>query len=365
MTSGASAWGNSIPGIGTFFVGIDVAPGRYRCEEGKGGWWVRFTGPGGGQPVGSWPLPAGPTEIEIAPTDFAFETHIGTYWHLIGPAPEPGHGGPATELRPVADPSLRAELDVIVERRRPLAWMAPVTVLVLGVIGSPVLGEMWLLALAMLAIMVALGTPSLSLDMRRARELERRRDRFLMPEDLDDEGRALLGRVQTAITTVQESEVNREGLLDTVDNAVTLPRQEWEIAQVLARQARLRTEQAEFSETAALPEIEAALRPLRDKLALSVKAVTHRIEALERYAERTRAADEALRAQRHLETLAARAHEYDELLADTVRDELAVPSIERLTEQSDELVATLRARLAEAAEAGDLAEGGDELPPAG
>ncbi|MFD0541504.1 hypothetical protein ACFQY7_54545 [Actinomadura luteofluorescens] len=56
MTHGA--WSDSIPGIGTFFVGIDVAPGRYRCEDGKGGWWVRFTGPGGGDPVGSWPLPA-------------------------------------------------------------------------------------------------------------------------------------------------------------------------------------------------------------------------------------------------------------------------------------------------------------------
>ncbi|GAA2575170.1 hypothetical protein SMC26_30935 [Actinomadura fulvescens] len=364
MTSSANAWGNSIPGIGTFFVGIDVAPGRYRCDEGKGGWWVRFTGPGGGQPVGSWPLPAGPTEIEIAPTDFAFETHIGTYWRLVGPAPEPGEPGSPPELRPVADPSLRAELDVIVARQRPLAWLAPVTVLGVAVVGLPVLGGLWLLAVAMLALMVALGTPSLSLDLRRARELSRRRDRFLMPEDLDDEGRALLGRAQGAITAVQESEVNREGLLDTVDNAVTLPRQEWEIAQVLAKQARLRGEQAEFGETPALPEVEAALRPLRDKLRSSVEAVTRRVEALERYAERARAADEALRAHRRLEELSARAHEYDELLADTVRDELAVPSIERLTEQGDELVRTLRARLAEAAAAGGLA-GGGELPPAG
>ena len=45
MTSGVH--GTSIPGIGTYFVGIDIAPGRYRCENGKGGWWVRFTGAGG------------------------------------------------------------------------------------------------------------------------------------------------------------------------------------------------------------------------------------------------------------------------------------------------------------------------------
>src|SRR5690606_30765282 len=111
VTSGA--WNDSIPGIGTFFVGIDVAAGRYRCEDGTGGWWVRFTGPGGGVPVGSWPRPPGPTEIEIAQTDFAFETHVSTYWRRIAPPTAPGDGTPA-EPRPVADPALRAELDTIV-----------------------------------------------------------------------------------------------------------------------------------------------------------------------------------------------------------------------------------------------------------
>ncbi|QXJ24957.1 apolipoprotein A1/A4/E family protein [Actinomadura graeca] len=355
MTSGA--WSDSIPGIGTFFVGIDVAPGRYRCDDGKGGWWVRFTGPGGGDPVGSWPLPAGPTEIEISPTDFAFETHIGTYWRRIAPARDP-RDGPAAEPRPVADPTLRAELDTLVARRRPLLWLAPLTVLGLGLIGSPLLGSLWLVGLGMLAVLVALGTPSVSLDLRRARELERRRDRYLTPEDFDGPARALLVRTQGAVDAVRDSEVNREGLLDTVDNSVTLPRQEWEIAQVLARQSRLRGEQEEMGEAAELPEVKAALRPLREKLDVSVEAVTRRVEALERYADRVRAADEALRAQRHLEALSEKAHEYDELLADTVRDDLAVPAIERLTEQSDTLVRTLRARLAQAAEAGD------ELPPA-
>lgn len=354
MASGA--WSDSIPGIGTFFVGIDIPPGRYRCDDGKGGWWVRFTGPGGGDPVGSWPLPAGPTEIEIARTDFAFETHVSSSWRRIAPPRSPEDGSPA-EPRPVADPTLRAELDTIVERRRPLLWLAPLTVLALGLVGSPLLGSLWLIGLGMLAVLVALGTPSVSLDLRRARELERRRDRYLTPEDLDDEGRAMLGRVQAAIDAVRDSAVNREGLLDAVDNAVTLPRQEWEIAQVLARQSKLRADHAVMSGDAALPEVEAALRPLRDKLDISVEAVTRRVEALERYAERAKAADEVLRAQRHLEAIAEKAHEYDELLADTVRDDLALPAIERLTEQGDELLRTLRARLAQAAEAGS------ELPP--
>ncbi|MEV4004178.1 hypothetical protein [Actinomadura sp. NPDC049753] len=350
------AWSDSIPGIGTFFVGIDVAPGRYRCEDGKGGWWVRFTGPGGGDPVGSWPLPAGPAEIEIAQTDFAFETHVSTAWRRIAPPRSPEDGA-AAEPRPVADPALRAELDTIVARRKPLVWLAPLSVLALGLVGSPLLGSLWLIGLGMLAVLVALGTPSVSLDLRRARELERRRDRYLLPEDFDDDGRALLARVQTAVDAVRDSQVNREGLLDAVDNAVTLPRQEWEIAQVLAKQSRLRADHADMAGAETLPEVEAALRPLRDKLDTSVEAVTRRVEALERYAERARSADEVLRAQRRLESIAEKAHEYDELLADTVRDDLALPAIERLTEQGDELLRTLRERLAEAAEAGG------ELPP--
>jgi hypothetical protein len=344
----------TIPGIGTFFVGIDIPPGRYRCDDGKGGWWVRFTGPGGGEPIGSWPLPIGPTEVEIRADDFAFETHVSTYWRLVG-ASSAADGRGATEARPVADPGLRPDLDALVARHGIVHRLAPLAIPLLCVLGIA-FGGSWGLSLIPLAV-IALTGRYLSDDLRRARALKLRRDRYVTPEDFDEDGRTLLARVQGAIDAVQESEVNREGLLDTVDNAVTLPRQEWEIAQVLARQARLRGEQRAFLAAGATPEVEAAIRPLREKLDLSVRAVTRRIEALERYAARTRAADEAFRAHRHLETLTASTAEYDELLADTVREDLALPAIERLTDQSDELVRTLRSRLAEAAEAGT------ELPP--
>ncbi|WP_018655182.1 hypothetical protein [Actinomadura flavalba] len=347
----------NIPGTGTFFVGIDVAPGRYRCADAKNGWWVRFTGPGGGDPVGSWPLPPGPAEVEISPTDFAFETHVGTDWRRVG-APLPAAPGlRTTEPRPVADPALRGELDRVVARRKPLVWLVPALVLLVGVTGGFVFGAVWMLALGMLATMLAFGTPGVTLDLARARELEHHRDRYVVPEDLDHDALVLLVRAQRAIDTVTESEVNREGLLDTIDNAVTLPRHEWEIAHILARQSRLRIEQDAVGEAEERPEIAAALRPLRDKLDVSVRAVTRRVEALERYAERATAADDALRARRRLEELTANAHEYDELVADAVRDDLAVPAIERLTEQGDALVRKLNDRLAAAAEAAD------ELPP--
>ncbi|WP_026412038.1 hypothetical protein [Actinomadura oligospora] len=344
MASGT--WNESIPGIGTFFVGIDIAPGRYRCDDGKGGWWVRFTGPGGGDPVGSWPLPAGPTEIEIPATDFAFETHVRTYWRRVADAASGSSSG-AAELRPVTDPTLRADLDPLVRRRRPLVVLAPFSVLGAGFAGLPVFGSVWLLGMTMLAALVAIGAPTVFLDLTRAHELEKRRDRYVVPDDLDAEARTLLARAQTAVDTVRESEVNQEGLLESAENAVILPREEWEIAHALARQSRLREDGTDPGDE--LPEVEAALRPLREKLDRSVTAVTRRIEALERYAEHVRAADEALLAQRRVDDITGRAHEYDELVADTVRDDMALPEIERLTERSDDLLTVLRARLKDSA----------------
>ena len=352
MTPGS---GTTISGTGTFFVGIDIVPGRYRCPDGKGGWWVRFTGSGGERPVGMWPLPAGPTEVDISPDDFAFETKVPSRWELISPANEAAPAAPTP--RTVADPSLRGELDALVADRghKLRVRVSPMSVLVVWFAAFVLLGPWWVttIPIALSALLVACCGD----DMRRARALRRRRDRYLTPEDFDEQGQAMLIRTQAAIDTVRDSEVNKEGLLDTVDNAVTLPRQEWEIAQVLARQSKLRREQRDVVETGTVPEVEAAVRPLREKLDVSVQAVTRRIEALERYAERTEAADEAFRAQRHLEALAARAAEYDDLVADAVRDDMALGAIERLTEQSDELVRTLRERLTEADGAAA------ELPP--
>jgi hypothetical protein len=346
VTSGIDR--HTIPGTGTFFVGIDVVPGRYRCENGKGGWWVRFTGKGGDLPVGMWPLPPGPAEVDIGPADFAFETRVPTSWQLISATPE---GEAARQAaRPSVDPTLRPELDRMVSRRRPLLRLTPMTALAACLVGFVALGSWGATMLIPLAL-VALFSRQMSEDAYRARALRMRRDRYVTPEDLDPEAQELLARAQRAVQTVLESQVHAEGLLDAADNALTLPQQEWETAQTLARQSRLRADQAEILAAGVEPQVEAALRPLRDKLDLAVQAVTRRIEALEHYAERALAADQAFRAHQQLEELSARAHEYDELLADAIRDELAVPPLQRLAEQGDALIATLRSRLVEAAEA--------------
>jgi hypothetical protein len=361
----------TVPGTGTFFVGIDISPGRYRCANAKGGWWVRFTGSGGERGVGMWPLPAGPAEVDIAPDDFAFETRVPSHWELVsrtstahtgGPAEHPAAGGTGgtgmVPPRTVADPTLRGELDALVADRghRLRLRVSRMSVLVLCLLAFVFLGP-WSGATLVPIALTGLLVGFLGDDVRRARALRCRRDRYLTPDDFDATGQDLLARAQTAIDAVRESEVNKQGLLDSVDNEVTLPRQEWEIAQVLARQSKLRREQQLILGSSAVPEVEAAVRPLREKLEVSVQAVTRRIEALEHYAERTRAADEAYRAQRQLEAVAARANEYDDLVADAVRDDLALPAIDRLARQSDELAKTLRERLTEAGGAAA------ELPP--
>lgn len=333
-----------IPGTGTYFVGIDFVPGRYRCENGKNGWWVLFAGSEGEQPVGAWPLDPGPAEVDINPSDFAFETHVPSSWTLVAPLND---SVVRPELRPVADPTLRDELDRVVARRGALLRLTPTTILGACLLGIVLLGDDWHYAVIPF-IVIAFVATRLTDDLRRAKALRRRQNRYLTIDAFDPPAAELLARVQQATDSVRDSTVIKEGLLDGIDTQVELPRQEWEIAQVLARQAKLRRDQDALT---LAPELAAALEPLQEKLNLSVQAVTRRVEALEHYALRTREADAAYRVCRQLEDLAAHAHEYDELLADTVRDDLAIPAIDRLTEQSNQLVETLQFRLAAASDA--------------
>lgn len=335
---------HTIPGTGTYFVGIDMPAGRYRCDDGRGGWWVLFQGEAGARPVGAWPLDPGPAEVDIAPGDFAFETHVPSSWTLVARTGEPT-GTP----RAVADPTLRTELDSVVARRGPLLRIAPAAAVAASTAAFLPLGGFWPWLVLPLAA-AAFGSRRLLDDVRRARALGDRADRYLVPEDFDAEAAALLVRVQRAVEQVCGAQVVREGVLEGLDAEVELPRQEWEIAQVLARHSRLRRD-AETLRSAASTELAELQAAQREKLQISVRAVTRRVEALERYARSTLEADAAHRACRLLEEMADHDREYDELLAATVRDELAVPAIERLAAQSDELLASLRHRLDEAAEA--------------
>jgi hypothetical protein len=136
---------------------------------------------------------------------------------------------------------------------------------------------------------------------------------YLLPDDFDDEAGRLLGRAQRAVKTVLEATVTRRGLLDDVKNDLVLPEQLWDIAQVLREQTVLRARQHDVARGMATAELEAVLGPQRRALALSVEAIKRKIDLLDRYADRVRSADAALRAEAALED----GDRYIELLART------------------------------------------------
>jgi hypothetical protein len=137
--------------------------------------------------------------------------------------------------------------------------------------------------------------------------------KYLLPEDFDDEAGRLLGRAQRAVKTVLEATVTRRGLLDEMKNDLVLPEQLWDIGQVLHEQSVLRARQREVAKGMKTAELEAVLGPQRRALALSVEAIRRKVDLLDRYADRVRSADAALRAEAALED----GDRYIELLART------------------------------------------------
>ncbi|MEV4115000.1 hypothetical protein [Nonomuraea sp. NPDC049695] len=181
--------------------------------------------------------------------------------------------------------------------------------------------------------------------------------RYLLPEDFDQEARAVLLRAQRAIGSVLRSHVNAEGLLDDARNAVMLPAQEWEIARLLAKLSALRVEHRELLARGIAPEVAAVIEPLERALVNSEAAVLARVEALERYASNVADAERAFHARSQIEELRARLPRYEELLAESGADSLAVPEIERLTDDADVLERTLRRSVQSAHEAFRYLEG--------
>ncbi|MFI6290700.1 hypothetical protein ACIBEJ_03905 [Nonomuraea sp. NPDC050790] len=175
--------------------------------------------------------------------------------------------------------------------------------------------------------------------------------RYLLPEDFDTEAQAILGRAQEAIGTVLRSHVNAEGLLDDVRNAIMLPAQEWEIARLLAKLSSLRTEHRALLGRGVTAEVAEAVAPLERALDSSEAAVLARVEALEGYARHVAEAEAAYHARGQIEELRARLPRYEELLAESGADALAVPEIERLAEDAGHLEQALRRSVTSAHEA--------------
>ncbi|GAA0386311.1 hypothetical protein Acor_26210 [Acrocarpospora corrugata] len=205
------------------------------------------------------------------------------------------------------------------------------------------------LAIELVALLLLLALSGESPVSRLAR---RHRGRFLLGADFDPADAALMERAQAAVAAVLESKVNEAGLLDDIANRVTLPRQEWEIAETLAEMSRLRREQQAVRRGKVTDRISTMLDSHADALRLAAESLGERVDALEDYALRTMAADEAYTEWRTLQDLAEDSDAYRELLARTVRDRLATGELDAMTERARLVEAALRESVKDARRAG-------------
>ncbi|GAA0983388.1 hypothetical protein GCM10009555_055050 [Acrocarpospora macrocephala] len=358
-----------IPGDGMYVVGIDVAPGQYRCQSSGDGYWVRYPASMIG-PVTTRHQGEGTVSVVIEPDDTAFDSHMPADWVRVvvrrAGLPEPQKPErTGRRARTILDPdipadtrkALQADLALVRHVRtgspwsrygsdKKDGWRAPmrfILCMVTFIWASPQLGVI------QTALMIAVVLGMLSV-LRRGHTLPRQRlaelahanpGWFLVDQDFDDAGRALVVRAQKAIRRVRKATVYQEGLLDAADHEVILPVEEWEIAKALSRVARLRADQAQLLAGGVAAPVEEALAPMRETLDTVVASVTSRVEALERYAARVREADRLFQAHDQLRALADQADEYQDLLASTVRDDLAKGEIERLSRNIEQLRAAL------------------------
>ena len=74
---------NTIPGDGTYRVGVDIRPGTYRSQGSNACYWERLRGLGGTvDDIIANGAGTGPQIVQIAPTDVAFKTQSCPTWTL-------------------------------------------------------------------------------------------------------------------------------------------------------------------------------------------------------------------------------------------------------------------------------------------
>jgi hypothetical protein len=162
-------------------------------------------------------------------------------------------------------------------------------------------------------------------------------DRFVLPDDLDYPCQRLLHRAQTAVDAVLGSHVQRAGLIDTIDNQVTLPEEVWQIAHRLSRLSAMHAEHRRLVPRDLPSGMQDAVKPYTTALDAAWTSLSKRVKRLEEYAKQVTRADRVYHAHRKLEALAARTPDYQRLVADIVRDELAHEHIKQLGDQAQQV----------------------------
>ncbi|VAZ97699.1 hypothetical protein LAUMK35_03798 [Mycobacterium pseudokansasii] len=95
---------NTIPGDGTYRVGVDIRPGTYRSQGSNACYWERLRGLGGTvDDIIANGAGTAPQVVQIAPTDVAFKTQRCPAWTLDSGATAPSTTS-TTSTTPVTVP---------------------------------------------------------------------------------------------------------------------------------------------------------------------------------------------------------------------------------------------------------------------
>jgi hypothetical protein len=199
---------------------------------------------------------------------------------------------------------------------------------------------------------VLAGDPKERDARRRLRVACEHAGRFILPEDLDAGCRELLGRAQNAVDDVLGSQVDDAGLLDSIDNSVTLPAEMWRLAVRLADLTGMRAEHEKIVPRDLPADVAEVFAPYDDVLDSARRSLTARVTTLEGYARQVRRADAVYRAYRQLGVLRERTPDYERLLAETAEDRLATPHIVRLSGQAQDVERVFRMSIDDARRAG-------------
>ncbi|MFC0627956.1 hypothetical protein [Kribbella deserti] len=251
------------------------------------------------------------------------------------PEPEPVF---APEVSPAVRRLFARKPELLVPASHPCparrtAWSEPMSTLGSLLVWIAVCVGVWILALILFAVtfppevaawlavgLAAIGVASTAvigvtagIEPRDRKTARRHHGKYLLAADFDEPAARLMIRAQRAVRTVLGAEVTTRGLLDDMQNELVLPEQLWDLGQVLREQTVLRARQREVAGGMATAELEAVLGPQRRALIRSETAIERKVEALEKYAERVRVADAALRAEEALQD----GDRYIELLART------------------------------------------------
>lgn len=194
-----------------------------------------------------------------------------------------------------------------------------------------------------LAAVVAAAISAVTIQHRSShRDLRLCRSKVVFPENLDATCQALLGRAQSAISSILGSRVRAAGLLGNLVDGTLLDQHEWEIACQLREITSLRALLAANTPgSSAGPMTTDVLRAQQRAIEVAQEATASRVLALERYASQVIAADDADRDWQLATTLSHLNDKYLDLVARTAADDYAAGEIAGLTEQ---LTAAARAR---------------------